>query len=120
MMLMSASDIDAWCAAVFVHLRIRVAKDRQSEFRSFLREAIPFYEAPGGIRVRLLADDADPERFIEVVEYIDERSYDQDNDRIESDLTMANLLSRWRLLLAEPPVVEIYREVHEARRPQRR
>ena len=69
------------------------------------------YEAPGGIRVGLLADEADPERFVELVEYIDERSYREDNDRLESDPTMTKLLSQWRSLLAEPPIVEIYRQV---------
>jgi hypothetical protein len=54
--LMNSSVSDLWRAAVFVHLRIRVAEDRQAEFRSFLGEAIPFYESPGGIRIRLLSD----------------------------------------------------------------
>jgi hypothetical protein len=41
---------------VTVHLRIRVARGREDDLRRFLREAIPFYESPGGIRVRLLGD----------------------------------------------------------------
>jgi len=96
--------------ALSVHLRIRVTKDRQAEFREFLAEATPFYEAPGGIRIRLLADEVDPERFIEVVEYVDEGTYRQDDERVRSDPVMGQFLARWRLLLAEPPVVEIYRE----------
>ncbi len=110
MTLMSSPVGDLWRGAVFVHLRIRVAEDCQAEFGSFLREAIPFYESPGGIRVHLLSDEADPERFVELVEYIDECTYRQDDHRIQSDPTMAEFLARWRSLLAEPPIVEVYRE----------
>ena len=108
---MDSSVNELWRAAVFVHLRIRVAEDRQAEFRAFLVEAIPFYESPGGIRVRLLSEETDRERFIELVEYIDERAYLQDEERVESDPTMAEFLARWRSLLLEPPIVEIYHQV---------
>ncbi|MGA2805272.1 MAG: hypothetical protein ABSF89_12925 [Acidimicrobiales bacterium] len=110
MAMMDSSVGDPWRATVCLHLRIRVATERQSEFRSFLREAIPFYEAPGGIRVRLLSKDTEPERFIEQIEYVDERTYQEDDERTRSDPTMAQFLAQWRSLLAEPPVVEIYRE----------
>ncbi len=102
--------VDAWLAAVTIHLRIRVADDRQAELHAFLREAVPFYESPGGIRVRLLSDDSDLTRFVELVEYIDEAAYRADDERVRSDPTMADFLARWRSLLAEPPVVEVYRE----------
>ncbi len=106
---------DPWRATVWLHLRIRVAAERQAEFRSFLRKAIPFYEAPGGIRVRLLSKDAEPDRFIEQIEYVDERCYQEDDERTRSDPTMVELLARWRSLLAEPPIVEVYREAPLAR-----
>ncbi|MGO9408630.1 MAG: hypothetical protein ACLP41_15330 [Acidimicrobiales bacterium] len=83
--MMDSSVGDPWRATVCLHLRIRVATERQAEFRSFLREAIPFYEAPGGIRVRLLSKDTEPEQFIEQVEYVDERSYQEDDERTRSD-----------------------------------
>ena len=106
---MTLSDGEQWLPTVWVHLRVRVATQRQDEFRSFLREAIPFYETPGGIRVRLLAHDTDPELFIEQIEYADERAYERDDERTRSDPTMVQLLSRWRSLLAEAPTVEVYR-----------
>jgi hypothetical protein len=114
MAVMDSSVDDPWRATVCLHLQIRVATERQAEFLSFLRDAIPFYEAPGGIRVHLLSKDAEPERFIERIEYIDERTYRQDDERTRSDPTMARFLARWRSLLAEPPVVEVYREVPRA------
>jgi quinol monooxygenase YgiN len=88
-----------------LHLRGQAAPGRRSELVEFLREAIPFYEAPVGIRVRVLWDLADPDRFVEVVEYLDRETYDRDQVRVEHDPAMQAYLRRWRSLLAEPPQV---------------
>jgi quinol monooxygenase YgiN len=95
---------------VELHLRIRVADGRRAEFMRFLDEARPYYEAPGGIRVRLLEDRADPQRFIELVEYADEATYARDQQRVAADDGMKALLQRWRALLAAPPILEVYVE----------
>jgi quinol monooxygenase YgiN len=95
-----------------LHLRGRVAPGRRADLVAFLREAIPYYEAPGGIRVRLLWDVADPGRFIEAVEYADQETHDRDQVRVAEDPRMKEFLQRWRGLLAEPPHVETY--VHDA------
>lgn len=92
-----------------LHLRCRIAPGRRDDFLAFLREAIPFYESPGGIAVRLLQDDRDDHRFIELVRYADREAYDRDQERTVNDPAMKDYLSRWRQLLAEPPVVEVYR-----------
>ena len=94
-----------------LHLRIQVKPDCLEAFRSFLREATPFYQEPGGIRVRLLKDYADPTRFIELMEYASEEAYLQDQRRVESDPQMRRYLKRWHSLLEHPPVVEVYRRV---------
>ncbi|MCC7127930.1 MAG: hypothetical protein IT192_03810 [Microbacteriaceae bacterium] len=92
-----------------LHLRGKVAAGGQVDLEAFLTEASPFYEAPGGIRVRLLWSTTEEGRFIELIEYADQQTYDLDQERVESDPTMKAYLERWRSLLAEPPVVEIYR-----------
>jgi quinol monooxygenase YgiN len=92
-----------------LHLRGRVASGRRAELVAFLREAIPFYERPGGIRVRLLWAVADTDQFIEVVEYADQSTHDDDQARVDNDPEMREYLRRWRALLAEPPQVETYR-----------
>lgn len=92
-----------------LHLRIKVKAGRREELFAFLREATPFYESPGGIAIRLLEDASDDHRFIELVLYDDEVAYRRDQDRVEHDPTMKRYLARWRELLAEKPVVEVYR-----------
>ncbi len=91
-----------------LHLRCRVREGMKPQFLAFLKEAVPFYEAPGGIRVRLLEDRADDHRVIELVEYADEATFERDQQRVAHDATMKAYLARWRELLAEPPVVEVY------------
>ncbi len=93
---------------VELHLRIRVAPGRRDEFFEFLREAIPFYQSPGGITLCLLQDQHDDHRFIEVVSYGDRVAYERDQERVANDPTMKAMLARWRGLLAEPPVVETF------------
>lgn len=92
-----------------LHLRIRLAPDQREPFFAFLREAIPFYESPGDIRIELLANSADDHRFIEVVHYATELAYELDQKRVSDDPTMKQFLARWRSFLAEPPIVETYR-----------
>ena len=95
--------------AITIHLRVRVASARREAFLAFLREAVPFYERPGGIRVRLLRDERDPEAYIEVIEYDTREAYERDQERVEHDPEMRAFLERWRALLDGPPVVEVYR-----------
>lgn len=94
-----------------IQLRGRVAEGRWDDLVSFLRTAIPFYEGPGGIRVRLLRSAEDPDAFIEVVEYETEQAYAADQHRVEHDPAMIAKLEEWRGLLAGPVEVETFRDV---------
>jgi len=94
-----------------LHLLGKTAAGRRSDLIAFLREAIPFYESPGGIRVRVLWAMEDPDRFIEVIEYADVETYARDQARAKHDAQMRDYLSRWRSLLAEPPQVLTYQQV---------
>jgi quinol monooxygenase YgiN len=98
-------------AHVELHLRCRVSPGGREAFLSFLREAIPFYESPGGIAIDLLQDSQDDLRFIERVRYHSEAAYARDQDRVANDPAMKEFLARWRALLAEPPAVEVYRSL---------
>src|SRR5512139_2431223 len=95
-------------AVLELHLRGRVRPGRHDDLVEILREAVPFYEAPGGIRVRLLWDVANRDQFIEIVEYADQATYDRDQQRVAVDSQMKQYLDRWRALLVGPPQVETY------------
>ena len=94
-----------------IHLRIRVAEENQERLLAFLREALPYYEQPDGVRIRLLQSRDDPRRFIEIVEYEDRNAYDRDQVRVETDPQMRALLDRWHALLDGSVEVETYEEI---------
>jgi len=94
--------------AIELHLRARLAPGRRDDYLAFLREGIPFYESPGGIRVRVLFDRDDPDRFVEVIEYATAADHDRDHQRVEHDPEMRSFLERWRALLDGPVTVERY------------
>ncbi|MGE5828816.1 MAG: putative quinol monooxygenase [Micromonosporaceae bacterium] len=99
---------------MIIQLRGRVADGRWDDLVSFLRTAIPFYEGPGGIRVRLLRDAGDPNAFIEIVEYETEAAYAADQRRVQNDPAMIARLEEWRRLLAGPIEVQTLRDVTPA------
>lgn len=95
-------------APVSLHLHIRVPPGREAKLIEFLRGARPFYEEPGGIRVRLLQDADDPLQLIEIVEYADRAAFERDDRRVNSDPTMQRYLAEWRQLLDGPVEVRKY------------
>jgi len=96
---------------VALHLRIRARAGERQKLLEFLREAIPFYEAPGGIQIRVLQGMDDPDSFIEVVEYAGVADYERDSLRVDSDPEMKKVLDRWRALLEGKAEVTAYRDV---------
>lgn len=103
---------------MILHLRIRARPGARDALLSFLREAIPFYERPGGIRVSLFEDASDPDRFVEVVEYADAAGFEADQARVREDPEMGARLERWRELLQGSPEVEVYRDVSHLTREE--
>lgn len=95
-------------AAVEIHLHIRVKPGGLDALKAFLREATPFYEQPGGIRVTLWRKHDDTEALMERIEYATRADYEADDRRVREDPEMVGYLGRWRELLAGPPVVEVY------------
>jgi hypothetical protein len=95
-------------AMIELHLLGKTIAGRRSDLIAFLREAIPFYERPGGIRVRILWCLEDPDRFVEIIQYDDAETYTLDQARAAHDPEMLGYLSRWRALLVEPPRVRTY------------
>ena len=96
---------------VVLHLRFSLAPERREELLDFLALARPVYEAPGGIRVRLLEGAGALDEMVEVIEYDSAAAYEADQLRIEADPAMRDLLARWRTIIDGPPAVEVYTEI---------
>ena len=94
-----------------LHLRIRTPSGSADALFSFLKGVIPFYEAAGGVRVRLLRSIEDPTRFIEVIEYDSLEAFDRDQHRVDNDPQMRSYLQTWRSLLDGGVEVETYEDL---------
>ena len=94
--------------AIALHLRIRAKPENRDALLTFLAEAKPYYEQPGGIAMRLLENRSDPCSFIEVFEYESIEAYEADDRRVREDPQQRAYIQRWRSLLDGPPVVEVY------------
>ena len=103
-----ADPVKRFSGPIHLYLRIQVSEQRQSELLDFLRDAVPYYEAPGGTQVRFLQSRDHPDRFMEVIEYDSPESFDQDQQRVVSDTEMPRYLERWRALLDAAAEVEPY------------
>ena len=90
-----------------VSLVYRVPPSRRAELLAFLRDALPFYERPGGIRVGLYESADEPGLFMELVAYAGEGQYAADQDRVEHDPAMLAVLERFRAVVGGP--VEVRR-----------
>ncbi len=88
-----------------VILRARAGPGGRAALEEFFAGAIPFYEAPGGIRVTVEWDVADPAAFTETIAYATTRDHAADAERVRSDAAMRASLARWRSLLDGPPQV---------------
>lgn len=84
---------------VVLHLHICVREGNEEKLTEFLRRARPYYEAPGGIRVRLIEDADNPRRFIEIIEYESEEVFERDHLRLDTDSAMRSYLDEWHSLL---------------------
>ena len=100
---------------VHLHLRLQTAGERRAELVAFLRDATPFYTAPGGIRLRLLERRGTPNEFLEIIEYDTNEHFLVDQTRVEDDphmIGMPDLKARDRSrpiasasAIAEPPAL---------------
>jgi hypothetical protein len=94
-----------------ISLAYRVPADRRDQLLAFLRDAIPFYERPGRIRVGLYESVDEPGLYLELVAYADEVSYAADQERVEQDVEMLAVLDRFKGVVGGPVEVRRMRPV---------
>lgn len=78
-----------------VSLAYRVPLSKREELVSFLQEAVPFYEKPGGTRIALYESIDEPGLYLELVAYAGQVEYEADQLRVEQDPEMRRVLQKW-------------------------
>lgn len=94
-----------------LHLRFATQTGDHHALGPFLKRALPIYEAPPGIRVRLLRSIEEPACYIEVIEYETLEAFQRDEQRLTDDTTMKSLIEEWRGLIGGDLVVETYEDI---------
>jgi hypothetical protein len=96
-----------------LHLKIRTATPDAKQLLPFIKAAIPFYEAYGQMRIRLLHNVDDPTQFVQVVEYETEEAFELTRQRFAGDPTLRAYLQTWRALTLAAVEVDVYEDVTE-------
>ena len=102
---------DAKTVRRILHFKIRTPTTGTQQLIPFMKAAIPFYEAFGRTRIRLLHNVDDPTQFLQVVEYEIDEAFEMNRQRIASDPTLRTFLQTWRTLLAQAVEIDVYEEV---------
>ena len=97
-----------------LHFKIRTSTVDTKQLFPFIKAAIPFYEAFGRTRIRLLHNVDDPTQFLQVVEYEVDQAFEMNRQKIASDPTMRAFLQTWRVLLAQAVEIDVYEDVTDA------
>ncbi len=94
-----------------MHVRVKTPGMDAGQLMSLAKAAIPFYEAFGGARIRLLRNVDDPSQFMQVVEYETDAGLELNRQKIASDPMMRTYLESWRMVLKAAPEVDVYEDV---------
>src|SRR5438552_16119597 len=97
-----------------LHFKMRTPTPDAKQLLPFIKAAIPFYEAFGRTRIRLLHNVDDPTQFVQVVEYETEETLEVNRQRISGDPTLRALLQPWRTLLAQALEIDVYEYVTDS------
>jgi len=94
-----------------MHVRIKTPGMDASQLMALAKAAIPFYEAFGGARIRLLRNVDDPSQFMQVVEYETDAGLELNRQKIASDPMMRTYLESWRMVLRAAPEIDVYEDM---------
>jgi hypothetical protein len=94
-----------------MHVRIKTPGMDASQLITLAKAAIPFYQAFGGARIRLLRNVDDPSQFMQVVEYEMDEALELNRQKIAGDPMLRTYLESWRTVLKAAPEIDVYEDV---------
>jgi hypothetical protein len=96
-----------------LHLKTRSPTADAKQLLPFIKAVIPFYEAFGRMRIRLLHNVDDPTQFVQVVDDETDEAFEMNRQRIAGDPTLRAYLQTWRALMAGAVEIDVYEDVTE-------
>ena len=94
-----------------LQLKMRAPTPDTTQLLSFVKAAIPFYQAFGNTRVRLLRNVDDPAQLIQEIEYDIEPTIEFNRQQVASDPTIQAYLRTWRSMFPGAIEVDVFEDV---------
>jgi len=94
-----------------LQLKMRAPTPDTTQLLSFVKAAIPFYQAFGNTRVRLLRNVDDPAQLIQEIEYDIEPTIELNRQKVASDPTIQAYLRTWRSMFPGAIEVDVFEDV---------
>jgi hypothetical protein len=94
-----------------VQIKVRTPGADYTQLLSLAKTAIPFFQALGGARVRLLRNVDDPTQFIQAIDYETDQALELNRHRIASDPMIQTYLQTWRTFTMGAVEVDVYEDV---------
>jgi len=102
---------DAQTVRRVLQLRMRSPTPDSTQLLSFVKAAIPFYEAFGNAKVRVLRNVDDEAQFIQEIEYEAEATFELNRQKVASDPTIQTYIRTWRSLFPGSIEVDVFEDV---------
>jgi len=102
---------DATTIRRVLHVKFTLPGGDAGQLVRMMQAAAPFYQAFGGVRMRLLHNADDPARFVQVIEYETPAALEQGRQQVASDPRVQGYLAAVRALVPGAVEVEVYRDV---------
>ena len=93
-----------------LHVKFTLPGGDPQQLMGMMQAAAPFWQAFGGVRMRLLHNADDPARFVQVIEYETPAAFEQGRQQIAGDARVQTYLQAIRALVPGAMEVEVYRE----------
>lgn len=94
-----------------LHVRFTLPGGDPQRLAAMMQAAAPFWQAFGGLSVKLLHNADDPARFVQVIEYDTPAALEANRVQIAGDPRVQAYLAAVRALVPGAVEVDVYREV---------
>jgi hypothetical protein len=94
-----------------LHVRFTLPGGDPQHLLSMMQASAPFFQAFGGMQMKLLQNGDDPARFVQVIEYEVPAAIEQNRQQIASDPRVQAYIQAMRTMVPGGVEVDVYREV---------
>jgi hypothetical protein len=100
-----------------LHIRFALPGGDPQQLLNVMQASAPFFQAFGGVQMRLLHNADDPAKFMQVIEYDTPAAFEVNRQQIASDLRVQAYLQAMRSMVPGAVDIEVYRDAANEAKP---